>query len=37
MAFGEVGDLLEQKVDGNFKPRSSGRAQRSDDELGYQR
>lgn len=36
MAFGEVGDLLEQKVDGNLEPRSSGRAQKSDGQLAYQ-
>lgn len=37
MALGEVGDLLEQKVHGDFKPGSSSGAQREDCELGFQR
>lgn len=33
MTFGEVGNLLQQKVHRNFEPRSSGRIQRKDCKL----
>lgn len=37
MTFGEVGDLLEQKVHCDFEPSSSSGAQRGECELGLQR